>query len=297
MRPTFSRAAVTRALLAASVPLSTMPAHAARGTVYKGFKRLNRIEFIAALGDPKASRGTGAGQSVRAAPPMHHLPPVRRIPRRHLLMSPPSVAGSRRDHHPVKADAACAGEWGIWHVDPGPRGVQLSDYARLEKAGGVAPAKWKFDKNDWWLEEHGLIMEKPDFPLAPGTHAPGMQPRSTRDPPEIHPRCTRGTARAQHEEAHNGAAPTPQHHRAPPSQQAAISSPVAARRRYRSPYPPTAGRPAVVVVVNTPLLLWWWCPRCRCGGDPAVVVRSWELEGGATLYDVTHLPCRAARCA
>ena len=76
MRPTFSRAAVTRALLAASVPFSTMPAHAARNTPYKGFKRLNRIEFIAALGDPKASRGTGAGQSASVAQPIHCLPPV-----------------------------------------------------------------------------------------------------------------------------------------------------------------------------------------------------------------------------
>ena len=29
---------------------------------------------------------------------------------------------------------------------------------------------WKFDKNDWWLEEHGLIMEAPTFPLSPGRY-------------------------------------------------------------------------------------------------------------------------------
>jgi hypothetical protein len=34
----------------------------------------------------------------------------------------------------------------------------------------VAPAKWKFDAADWWLEEHGLIMEKPTFPLPPGKY-------------------------------------------------------------------------------------------------------------------------------
>jgi hypothetical protein len=38
------------------------------------------------------------------------------------------------------------------------------------KATGVAPAQWKFDAADWWLEEHGLIMEKPTFPLAPGQY-------------------------------------------------------------------------------------------------------------------------------
>jgi hypothetical protein len=38
------------------------------------------------------------------------------------------------------------------------------------KATGVAPAQWKFDASDWWLEEHGLIMEKPTFPLPPGKY-------------------------------------------------------------------------------------------------------------------------------
>ena len=27
-----------------------------------------------------------------------------------------------------------------------------------------------FDQSDWWLEEHGLIMEKPDFPLPAGKY-------------------------------------------------------------------------------------------------------------------------------
>ncbi len=35
---------------------------------------------------------------------------------------------------------------------------------------GVAPKGWQFDKKDWWLEEHGLIMEKPDFPMPPGRY-------------------------------------------------------------------------------------------------------------------------------
>eukprot|EP00928_Gymnodinium_smaydae_P038469 TRINITY_DN26532_c0_g1_i1.p1 TRINITY_DN26532_c0_g1~~TRINITY_DN26532_c0_g1_i1.p1 ORF type:complete len:172 (+),score=23.11 TRINITY_DN26532_c0_g1_i1:57-572(+) len=82
-----------------------------------------QTQFIAALGDPSASSGTGADQ------------------------------------------------WGIWRIDPGPRGVRLHHYKQLEAAGGTAPAGWKFDKNDWWLEEHGLIMEKPDFPIPAGKYA------------------------------------------------------------------------------------------------------------------------------
>ena len=60
--------------------------------------------------------------------------------------------------------------WGLWTLDPGPRGVSLDQYPQL-KASGVAPARWKFDAADWWLEEHGLIMESPVFPLAAGKYA------------------------------------------------------------------------------------------------------------------------------
>ena len=41
---------------------------------------------------------------------------------------------------------------------------------QLEANGGRAPAQWQFDKNDWWVEEHGLIMEKPHFPIPPGKY-------------------------------------------------------------------------------------------------------------------------------
>jgi hypothetical protein len=60
--------------------------------------------------------------------------------------------------------------WGLWAKDPGPRGVRLSGYELLMAAGGVAPARWKFDSKDWWLEENGLLMEQPDFPVAPGKY-------------------------------------------------------------------------------------------------------------------------------
>jgi hypothetical protein len=70
------------------------------------------------------------------------------------------------------ADASAgnnAQDWGHWELDPGPRGVWLSLFPALKMAG-VAPAGWSFDPQDWWLEEHGLIMEAPTFPLAPGQY-------------------------------------------------------------------------------------------------------------------------------
>src|SRR5215468_673307 len=63
-----------------------------------------------------------------------------------------------------------AQSWGLWSQDPGPRGCKLDRYDQLKAAGGVAPSQWKFDAADWWLEEHGLIMEKPVFPLSPGKY-------------------------------------------------------------------------------------------------------------------------------
>jgi hypothetical protein len=60
--------------------------------------------------------------------------------------------------------------WGLWEIDPGPRGVRLSEYDRLISVGGRAPAKWQFDSHDWWLEEHGLIMESPVYALPAGKY-------------------------------------------------------------------------------------------------------------------------------
>ena len=78
------------------------------------FRRPPLTQFIAALGDPQASSGTGAQT------------------------------------------------WGLWVDDPGPRGVRLSAFdSKLVQTGGKH-AGWQFDKNDWWLEEHGLIMPAPD---------------------------------------------------------------------------------------------------------------------------------------
>ena len=104
--------------------------------------------------------------------------------------------------------------WGRWEVDPGPRGVWLSALSVLAVTG-FAPAGWSFDTQDWWLEEHGLIMEAPQFPLAPGQ------------------------------------------------------------------YMVTGGRQVTSVLT--------------IGAPDASGAQSWSLAEGATLRDVTHMGCRAAR--
>jgi len=108
-----------------------------------------------------------------------------------------------------------ADSWGLWRLDPGPRGVELSSFEDLKTAGGVTPAQWTFDDSNWWLEEHGLIMEQPEFPLPPGR------------------------------------------------------------------YVVTGGREKTAVLT------------VHAKGDDGA--QHWELDGGATIHDVTHLRCRSAR--
>ncbi len=107
-----------------------------------------------------------------------------------------------------------AENWGLWTVDPGPRGVRLEKYNDLA-TDGIAPAQWKFDPKSWWLEEHGLIMEQP----APSVPA--------------------------------------------------------------GRYVVTGDRQVETVLTIL--------PKDAKGNQP------WELADGASLYDVTHLRCRAAR--
>lgn len=71
---------------------------------------------------------------------------------------------------PEATSGADAHTWGFWEVDPGPRGVWIKDYDALIANGGRAPDGWQFDGAAWWLEEHGLIMEAPSFPLPPGQY-------------------------------------------------------------------------------------------------------------------------------
>ncbi len=63
-----------------------------------------------------------------------------------------------------------AATWGFWAVDPGPRGVPIRRFDALMSDGGVAPDGWLFDAGAWWLEEHGLMMEAPAFPLPAGKY-------------------------------------------------------------------------------------------------------------------------------
>lgn len=116
---------------------------------------------------------------------------------------------------PNASSGVGAQDWGLWRVDPGPRGVWLRNYWQLENSGGIAPAQWRFDRNDWWVEENGLIMEQPDFPVPPGK------------------------------------------------------------------YVVTGDREVMTVLTVHPV---------DASGD-----QRWELDDGANLYDVTHLPCRSAR--
>ena len=115
---------------------------------------------------------------------------------------------------PAANSGSGAESWGLWNQDPGPRGCLLENYGQL-KSTGVAPAQWKFDSTDWWLEEHGAIMEKPNFPLPPGK------------------------------------------------------------------YVVTGGREVTSVLTVYPM--------DKDGQE------RWQLDNGAKLSDVTHLPCHAAR--
>jgi hypothetical protein len=57
---------------------------------------------------------------------------------------------------PQAREGTGAQEWGLWSLDPGPRGVYVQKYAdQIAARNNQAPLGWKFDGNDWWLEEHG----------------------------------------------------------------------------------------------------------------------------------------------
>ncbi len=105
--------------------------------------------------------GTVAAASLLLSPALmaqSAQPKFSRVPTQYIaaLGDPDAKSGSN------------AQDWGLWRLDPGPRGVRLSDYDKLQGRGSVAPANWTFDNEDWWLEENGLIMEEPEFPLPAG---------------------------------------------------------------------------------------------------------------------------------
>lgn len=65
-----------------------------------------------------------------------------------------------------RGDGATA--WGVWRTDPGTTGVHFNGIQSLEQTGR-APRGWTFDPNQWWVEEHGLIMANPD-PMPAGRY-------------------------------------------------------------------------------------------------------------------------------
>jgi len=71
---------------------------------------------------------------------------------------------------PQASSGTDAETWGLWAIDPGPRGVFLKDYPDLVANAAVAPDGWTFDPTAWWLEEYGRIMEAPGFPLPAGQY-------------------------------------------------------------------------------------------------------------------------------
>ena len=63
-----------------------------------------------------------------------------------------------------------AQDWGIWYGDPATRSVWLSMYPLVRQMGGFTPANWRIVEDDWWLDENGLVMPPPNFPIPPGRY-------------------------------------------------------------------------------------------------------------------------------
>jgi hypothetical protein len=55
-----------------------------------------------------------------------------------------------------------ANAWGLWRVDPGPRGVPIASFPASGKG-------WTLNPAELWVEEHGRLMESPE-PLPPGRY-------------------------------------------------------------------------------------------------------------------------------
>jgi hypothetical protein len=112
--------------------------------------------------------GTTAAATVAFTPAAIAQNALNDSPRPRFMRIPIQYIAVLADQESREGDNAK--EWGLWPKDPGPRGVRLSEYDRLRANGGVAPSQWKFDNSDWWLEENGLIMEAPEFPMRPGQY-------------------------------------------------------------------------------------------------------------------------------
>lgn len=95
------------------------------------------------------------------------------------LATNPLFAQTRIQRVPIQYIASLAGPqeragtgaetWGLWREDPGPIGVWLHMYEELQARDYVHPTGWRLDVDDWWLDENGILMKHPDFPMPPGT--------------------------------------------------------------------------------------------------------------------------------
>lgn len=64
-----------------------------------------------------------------------------------------------------------AEKWGVWSLDPGPRGIPLDQFDETISSGRkVSPVGWEIDPKVFWLEEHGIWMEAPRYNLQPGRY-------------------------------------------------------------------------------------------------------------------------------
>ena len=97
--------------------------------------------------------------TARFAPPAMAVE-YKRIPTQYIAALAPDGATS----------GTGAETWGLWREDPGPIGVWLRFYKKLREVGGIGPTGWRFDIDDWWLDENGLIMKAPDFPMPAGQY-------------------------------------------------------------------------------------------------------------------------------
>lgn len=175
---------------------STIRGLSRRSAIHFGWKSAAAVSFGAVAISPVLAESASATTAPNRFENFQRLSPIQFIA---ALGDPTSTSGTN-----------AARDWGVWTVDPGPRGVRLENSKTLERSK-QGPYGWAFDTNDWWLEEHGLIMETPDFSLP----SPGK-------------------------------------------------------------YVVTGGRETTSILT-------------------VLEDGSWSLNGGATLADVTHLPCRAAR--
>lgn len=114
--------------------------------------RLTRRQWLASA--------LGFVASAAALPLAAQSKLMRRIPLQYIAALAPEGAKS----------GTGAETWGFWSVDPGPIGVWLKFYKVLQKAGNIAPSGWRFDIDDWWLDENGLIMKAPKFPMPAGEY-------------------------------------------------------------------------------------------------------------------------------